>query len=113
MNIELLKETFSCFEFATQGEYPLLKFEVEGNWLTVYYHETLTAEGTDWKWSILCAQDVVDYAICSGIKPNKVIEKVKTKELVNRITLMLAEKVRSIKQDCNIFMSDYTLIRKK
>lgn len=111
MNPELLNETVSYFEFATTGRVPLLRFEIEGNWLTVYYHETLTAEGKDWKWSILCAQSVVDYAVCSEVYPNNV-ERVKTYELVNRITLMLAEKLRSTKQDCNILMQDYTLIRK-
>lgn len=112
MKPELLNETLSYFEFATRGEFPLLKFELENNYLTVYYHETLTAEGKDWKWSILCAQSVEDYAVCSGIRGNKVVERIDTKELVNRITLMLAEKLRSVKQDCNIIMDEYTLIRK-
>lgn len=112
MDKELLNETFSYFELATKGENPLLKFEVEDNYLTVYYHETLTAEGKDWKWTILCAQSLENYAVCSGVFGSKVVERVKTKELVNRITLMLAEKLRSTKQDCNVIMQDYTLIRK-
>lgn len=112
MNKDLLKETLSFFDFATEGKFPLLKFETDKNWLTVYYHETLTADGKDWKWSILCSQSLVDYAISSGIYPNKVIERIKTKELVNRITLMLVERLRSTKQDINTILQDYKLFRK-
>lgn len=112
MKKELLNETLSFFEFATKGEYPLLQFEIEGNWLTVNYHETLTAEGKDWKWSILCAQSLEDYGVCSGLYGAKVIERIKTDKLVNRITLMLAEKLRSTKQDINTIYQDYKLFRK-
>lgn len=112
MNTALLNETLSYFKFALEGDRPLLKFEIEDNFLTVYYHETLTALSDEWKWTILCGQSLVDYAVCSGIYPLKVIERIKTIELVNRITLMLVEKLRSTKQDCNIIMQDYKLIRK-
>lgn len=113
MNEELLKETFSYFEFATKGDSPLLRFEIDKNWLTVYFHNTLSSMGNEWKWTLLCSQNVEDYAVCSGISGSKVVERVHTNKLVNRITLMLAEKVRSLKQDCNILMNEYTLTKKE
>lgn len=112
MNKELLNDTLLYFKFATEGEYPLLEFKIENNWLTVNHRETLTADGNEWKWSILCSQCLEDYAVCSGVQGKKVIERIKTEKLVNRITLMLAEKLRSAKQDINIIYQDYNLIRK-
>lgn len=59
-------------------------------WLKVEYRETLTAEGKDFKWSLVCAQDITAYKT--------------PMELCNRITLMLCENLRSAKQDVNILM---------
>ncbi len=96
MNEEILKETMSFFSLAIDDN--LLKFETDKDWLTIYYQETLKAQGGEWKWSMLCAQDLRGYS--------------NTLSLVNRITIMLAEKLRSVKQDSNIVIDEYELIRK-
>ena len=83
----------------------LLRFVVKkmqdgGFWLTVEYSEPndFTPSESGYTWKILCAQPLRDY---------------KTREhLVNRITLMLADKVQSATQDVNGLMADYDMVRK-
>ena len=92
------------FKFAI--EHKLLKFELDpvkanyskGGWLTVSYHETLSATGKDWRWSLLCAQDTGDYMDTEG--------NLDSEKLIIRITLMLAEQLRSKQQDVNILMTE-------
>lgn len=95
-NITQLKKYFTL-----AIESNLLKFETEVSkgtntkddiWLTVYFHNTLNAEGKNWKWNMLCAQSMKEYK--------------STITLVNRINLMLAEALRSKNQDVNILMND-------
>ncbi len=98
-NMEKITELKKYFRLAIKSN--LLKFEVEKSkgtntngdiWLTVLFHNSLTSEGKDWKWNILCAQSVKEYRT--------------TNSLINRITLMLAESLRSKNQDVNILMNE-------
>jgi hypothetical protein len=80
------------FAWADSGPRPLLRFTQDRSWLTVEYREHLDATGDNWRWSLLCAQDLNDYK--------------RPLELCNRITLMLAEQLKSARQDVNILMED-------
>lgn len=87
----------------------LLKFEIEierfdhsehpKGWLNVYYQENLgympSTDGSCWR--LLCAQSLHDYF--RG-------EELQTTKLANRITLMLAESLRSARQDVNGLMAE-------
>lgn len=85
--------------FAQALRQKLLMYEVDFRtadpWLTVYYRENLgylpNEDGS--KWSLLCAQKVADYQNLDG--------SIQDVALVNRITLMLAEQLRSARQDVN------------
>lgn len=99
MNKKQLEIVKGSFAWAIKQE--LLRFETEPTkdiagqlqtWLCVEYRNNLTAEGKEWNWKLLCAQEIESY---------------KTPlELVNRITLMLAEQLRSRNQDVNILMTE-------
>jgi hypothetical protein len=97
--------------FATAEKRGLIKFEVEKNWLTVSYKETLTSEGKDWKWSFLCSQDLRDYTSTEEYKGEE-IEVVNELELVQRVTMMLCETLRSTRQDVNIYRDEYVNVKK-
>lgn len=104
----MINETLKFFDLAIKSK--LLHFDLNGTWLTVEYHETLTAEGDKWKWSHLCSQSILGYAEFIEERPRVLqteqnIKCIKTNELVNRITLMLAETLRSKQQDANILNS--------
>lgn len=84
--------------FSLAIEKELLRFTFNKNWLTVEYQENLgyrSEDGT--KWSLVCAQDISEYK--------------DSLELCSRITLMLAEGLRSTKQDVNGLMADKRRIR--
>jgi hypothetical protein len=84
------------------AEQDVLKCNYDGRngWLEVQYRNVRDAEGKNWKWSLVCAQDVNDYLTGNG--------ELDAPRLVQRITLMLADKLRSVQQDCNILMSEGT-----
>lgn len=80
-------------------EHDLLKFETnpsdggKSTWLAVYYKEnnsyTPSVDGS--KWSLVCAQDLAGYTPVT---------------LCDRITSMLAENLRSARQDVNGIIKD-------
>lgn len=79
------------FQQALSSE--LLRFEVKDDWLVVEFKENLGATYKDGaRWSLVCAQKISDYR--SPV------------QLCNRITAMLAENLRSNRQDVNILMND-------
>ena len=103
MQLQELKRVKKSFQWAIEKK--LLRFIIEkesngvSNWLTIEYREPNGATPSEqgYTWKLLCAQRLSDY---------------KTREhLVNRITLMLADKVSSATQDLNIMNTDYTLTR--
>lgn len=83
------------FELAITSN--LLKFEIENNWLGVYVKENLTAKGDEIKYTLVCGQSLVDYHTMVDYRMILL-----DNTLTNRITLMLAEKLRSALQDINI-----------
>lgn len=97
MTISELKRVEKSFQWAIEKK--LLRFlldtsQMPTGWLTVEYCEpnSYTPSEDGYTWKILCAQSLKDY---------------KTREhLVNRITLMLADKVRSATQDVNGLMAE-------
>lgn len=93
-----------CFKWAIDKE--LLKFEIENNWLSIYYKENLGYTGEEGtKWGLVCAQSLADYM--DKNKLGKAIEgTLRELELMNRITLMLAERLRSTKQDLNGYIKE-------
>ncbi len=106
-NQRIIEETKKYFALAIKSG--LLKFEIEqskydntGNdrgWLSVYYLENQDFEPSvthNYNWRILCAQAVKDYYFLDGTPD--------TLGLVNRITTMLAENLRSARQDVNGLM---------
>jgi len=97
--------------FRTSEEKGLIQFEIEKDYLTVSYKETLTAEGKDWKWSFLCAQDLEDYTSTEEYKGEEV-KVINELALVQRVTLMLCEALRSTKQDINIYRDEYVQVKK-
>ena len=90
---QLYADTLNMFSLAIDKK--LLKFTLEGGWLTVEYQEnasfTPSVDGT--KWSLMCAQDINEYKTAQ--------------ELTNRVTIMLAENLRSARQDVNGLIVDY------
>lgn len=82
-----LNEVLRYFNLALRDG--LIKFEADADGcLTVYYKENLGYTAEDgMKWKLLCVQDLKQFK--------------DEMELVNRITLMLAEKLRSVSQDFN------------
>lgn len=80
-----------------------MKWELKEGWLSIYYHETLTAEGKNFKFSLLCAQALNDY---SSISEKDGSINFHSMKLLDRIHTMLFEKLRSAKQDVNILMSE-------
>ena len=80
-------------------DHDLLKFETapsnngQSIWLSVYYKENRSfkpsVDGS--KWSLVCAQDTAEYTPV---------------QLCNRITSMLAEGLRSARQDANGIVDD-------
>lgn len=78
----------------------LLKLELKGSWLSIDYQENLsfTPSEDGSKWSLLCAQDLNDETVSS---------------LQNRVMLMLAENLRSARQDVNGLMKDEKRNEKK
>lgn len=103
----------SGMEGIVNGDRPLLKFiEQPSNptmkgeinyWLSVEYlsveTHSLTEEPDKFRYILLAAQSVNDY-------------KDDTNGLLLRIILRLADQLRSTKQDINLLMRDYKLIRK-
>lgn len=81
----ILTETILNFKGAINDG--LLQFVLEDNWLSVNYKNVEDAEGKEVSYHLLCAQDINDFN--------------NAHELTNRITLMLADKLRSVKQDLN------------
>ena len=81
-------------------DHDLLKFEVsksdngKSEWLDVYYKENLsfTPSKDGSKWSLVCAQDTAGYTPVT---------------LCDRITSMLAENLRSARQDANGVIADW------
>lgn len=69
----------------------LLKIKMKYSWLTIRYKENLDATGKNIKWPILCSQNLNDFSIGT---------------IQQRVVLMLAEELRSVKQDCNILLED-------
>lgn len=68
----------------------VLKITEDGNYIIVEGKNTLTAQGDEYRWSLVCTVE----------KQSTVIDA------VNRINLLLAEGLRSSKQDVNILMSE-------
>lgn len=94
---QLLSQVLKYFRLAVKND--LLVFELshstetqENSWLSVYYKENLSfTPSTDGsKWSLLCAQEIAKDDVIS---------------LVNRITLMLSDSLRSARQDVNGLIS--------
>lgn len=80
----------------------LLKIErdkISPEWLAVYYEENLsnTPSEDGSKWSLVCAQSLTDET---------------TESLKDRVIMMIAEQLRSARQDVNGLMRDYKMIRK-
>lgn len=95
-----------CFALAEKKG--LIKFEIGGkgwsdNWFNISYKETLTAEGDTSDWRHLCSQDLRDYTI-TEVYNGEEIQVVDELALVQRVTLMLCETLRSTRQDVNILM---------
>lgn len=76
----------------------ILKYKIEEGWLTIEFKNNLTSEGKDFNFKLLCAQSIADYINEMGY-----IDEL---ALINRITLMLAESLRSANQDVNILMTE-------
>jgi ribosome biogenesis SPOUT family RNA methylase Rps3 len=87
-----LKTVYKYFELAIQKDLLRFNYDDASQWLTVEYMNTLSYEGDKFVYHMLCAQDIKDYT--------------KSIDLVNRITLMLAEGNRSKQQDINILMDE-------
>ncbi len=77
-------------------------YEIDG-WLTVSYKNVEGSDGSKWKWSLLCAQSIEDYASLDQYSEEERYQ-LNTQALGQRITLMLADKLRSVQQDVNIEM---------
>jgi hypothetical protein len=102
--------------FASAEQKGLIKFEVGGkgwspNWFNVSYKETLGAEGDKSDWRALCSQDLRDYTSTEEHKGEQV-EVVDELALVQRVTMMLCETLRSTRQDVNIYREEYVNIKK-
>jgi len=85
------------FELAITNN--LLKFEIEDNWLSVYVKENLNAKGDEIKYILVCGQSLINYQVTTNNGSEMILLDL---TLTNRITLMLAEKLRSALQDINI-----------
>lgn len=72
-------------------EYDLLKLEEDPHYITVYYKNVLSGEGAEWRWSFVCMID----------KNSTVIQA------VNRLNLILADELRSSRQDVNIMYKEW------
>lgn len=97
-----------CFALAEKNG--LIKFEVGGknwsdNWMNVSYKETLTAEGDTSDWRHLCSQDLRDYIQEETVR-GELLQVVDELALVQRVTLMLCETLRSTRQDVNIYREE-------
>ena len=102
--------------FASAEQKGLIQFEVGGknwspNWLNVSYKETLGAEGDKWEWRALCSQDLRDYTSTEEYKGEQV-EVVDELALVQRVTMMLCETLRSTRQDVNIYRDEYVNVKR-
>lgn len=79
-----------------------MKWELDQNWLSIYFEETLTATGGEKKFSLLCAQSLEDY---SEVDEDGVVY-FNSRPLLDRIHTMLFEALRSCRQDVNILLTE-------
>jgi len=106
--IDSFMDTF--FELPLKSE--LVRYTLDDDWLTVYYKNNETADDTrnpnNWNWKILCAQGIQSYChkLTDTEEPEKVYLILNRERLLNRITLMLFESVRSKNQDVNILLAE-------
>lgn len=89
------KEVLPFFELPIKLD--LLRFNIQDNWLSVYVKENLNSQGQDIKYKLVCAQSLTDYMFTIDET-----DTLLTRAIINRITLMLAETLRSALQDINI-----------
>ena len=108
--MEKIKYFRECF--ATAEKKGLISFHiVDGYWLNVEYKETLNAEGNKTGWRALCSQSLKDYTTIEEYKGEQV-EVINELALVQRVTMMLCETLRSTRQDVNIYRDEYVNVKK-
>lgn len=103
MKIDQLPEVKKHFKWAIKSN--ILRFQVTEEikntrwWLTVEYSEpnSNTPSQDGYTWKTICAQSLISYTRLT---------------LINRITLMLTDRLCSKAQDVNGIMQDYKLTRK-
>lgn len=78
-----------------------MHWEMNGSWLTIEFYESLNAQGDNHRYSLLCAQNIIDYS--TEIKGVIYLHET---ELLDRMHIMLFEALRSAKQDVNILLSE-------
>lgn len=80
-------------------DYNIIQFDVTPDWWSaIYIKDIHDGTGKDIKWKLVCAQSLKDHSI----KNETGAYDLDKNSIINRITLMLAEKLRSALQDINI-----------